>query len=782
MLSMAGGVSLLATCGGDSLKLFDVSVEAGDPCSFQYTPTPASQINCAKWNHTNLVVASAGEDRKISLWMKNGQSVTTVSQSVNDGGDYVDESILAICFSSKGSRYLCSGGTGKVVRIWDLQRRRCIKWLKGHTDTITGVTYNCKDEHLASISLKGDLILHNLASGARAAELKDPHEQVLRVLDYSRSSRHILATAGDDGSVHIWDTISRSPKISWLKQHSAPTSGVCFSPSNDKIVVSVGLDKKLYLFDPAVRKPVFCVPSEAPFSSLAFKDDGLTVAAGTNNGRVVFYDIRGRPQPFTILRAYNASEAVTSLCWQWSKPTLVNEVNCSLEAALLGGTGEDSILMPDPLPASTNSSHGYTSMPAASARTSGRLAFSTTDSSPMGVVSPAKRSPAEESQDGNHLWTNGTVSRLQTSNNFNFKDDMEVFSPLVDVQPITPSVGGFWDNRDDLKKEGTISDNSRKPAWVPSPSSSLRRYPSIEELGPESYLSFERKSSLRQEDSQMRNSSPKLATPPPGISLKGDRSPSVTPPEAWGGDLQMDKFSIRQHSVHNISRFSSSSPLDSGSILSSTVSSVTQDRLPSIISGIPDLSTNVNLTTSQTAGIAFTNTENAASSETLPSLTINGVSSSLISKHTTGQSNSDISTSMPMGLPKKYMAYVDRKANSSLSRGISFPGDGSLPIAGSPKQKKTGAEKRDDRNSLDTNMDGKKELENIAHIRPDVSSTTVSNIPINLEHSQQGHSSFALQLVQRTLEESLGSVQRAIHEDVQNLHLELLRQFHLQQV
>lgn len=68
------------------------------------------------------------------------------------------------------------------MRIWDLQRKRCIKWLKGHTSTITGVMYNCKDEHLASISLSGDLILHNLASGARAAELKDPNEQVFSLL------------------------------------------------------------------------------------------------------------------------------------------------------------------------------------------------------------------------------------------------------------------------------------------------------------------------------------------------------------------------------------------------------------------------------------------------------------------------------------------------------------------------------------------------------------------------------------------------------------------------
>ena len=57
-------------------------------------------------------------------------------------------------------------------------------------------------------------------------------------------------------------------------------------------------------------------------------------------------------------------------------------------------------------------------------------------------------------------------------------------------------------------------------------------------------------------------------------------------------------------------------------------------------------------------------------------------------------------------------------------------------------------------------------------------------MPNEQQQQQQGvgATGFALQLVQRGLEESLGAVQRAIHEEVQNLHLELLRQFHIQQV
>lgn len=86
---------------------------------------------------------------------------------------------MAINFGNKGSRYLCSGGSERVVKIWDLPKKCCIKKLSGHTDAITGVVYNFKDEHLASISLKGDIIIHNVSSGSRASELKDPNRQVI---------------------------------------------------------------------------------------------------------------------------------------------------------------------------------------------------------------------------------------------------------------------------------------------------------------------------------------------------------------------------------------------------------------------------------------------------------------------------------------------------------------------------------------------------------------------------------------------------------------------------
>ncbi|CAA6669413.1 unnamed protein product [Spirodela intermedia] len=709
--------ALLATCGGDTVKLFDLTVDSGDPCALSYVPTSGSHVNSVKWNHTNLVVASAGEDKKITLWRKNGQSMGTVPVSDSDAGDNISESVSAINFSHKGSRYLCSGGSSHIVRIWDLQRKRCIKWLSGHTDTITGVMYNCKDEHLASISLKGDIILHNLASGARAAELKDPSEQVLRVLDYSRLSRHILVTAGDDGSIHLWDTTARSQRfMSWLKLHSAPITGVCFSPSNDKLIASVGLDKKLYMLDSGSKRPASCTPHEAPFSSLAFRDDGLILAAGTNTGRVVFYDIRGKPQPLTLLRAYNSFEAVTSLCWQRSKPVVVNE-NCSSEIALLGSAGEDSVLMPDPLPSASSST---LSAAAAAAATLARgLSSATGTATTASYLSASEVTPFRS-----QIWTGGSLLKLQAPrNSHKLKDDMDVFSPLVDVQPITPSLGNWWDDKDEAKKDGLAGEKR----------STLRDF----ETHPIS--DWRSTSSSSQEDVP---SSFSQSSDAPLASSRSESSSAMTS-EAWGSNALPDKLTSRRQPP-SLSRFVPSSLQDSSD--------------PSSFSFMSSL-----------AGASFSTSSNFLGnppviSEPSTASRLGSVSASLAAKTLAAQANVDLPGASSSALPRRFPSSAD----------------GSVSAGSSPTSKKTGTETREEiTSSLLSKNESLSVVRNSSH--PGVGAQFQPSMPHSAEQLQ-GSSSFSLQLVQRTLEESLGSLQLSIHEDVRNLHIELLRQFHMQEV
>ncbi|XP_060210775.1 protein NEDD1 isoform X2 [Lycium barbarum] len=645
--------NLLATSGGDTVKLFDLSLEPRDPCILSYIPSPGFQVNSLKWNHTNLVVASAGDDKKISLWRKNGQSLGTVPMAGNDGGDNIEESISTINFSSKASRYICSGGSGQVVRIWDLQRKRCIKWLKGHTDTISGVMYNCKDEHLASISLNGSLILHNLASGAKAAELKDPNGQVLRVLDYSKISRHLLVTAGDDGSIHLWDTTGRSPK------------------------------------------------------------------------------------------------AVISLCWQRAKPVIVNENNCTTEMALLGSAVEDSILMPDPLPTMVSSSL-TSSMTTSGSRTTVRSGSVDSFSFPAGITGSTSGtlgvSPSEETPIRSSLWKGGSLARLHAPRNF--KDDMEVFSPLVEVQPITPSLDKLWDDQEGFKKDFDKKSSLLLPSSL--------RFPLSVEGGNENRPIFDWKSSPlpKQDDA----SSAQLSS----TSVSSHDSSSITPPEAWGGERLSDRLSHLRQSGNMPSRFaiSTSGPLAQGTMLSGL-----QDTFPATQSISSLTSSSLSL-----ANLRIKENSNEetslGSSEHFPS---SSTSFSVGTKGVTGQGTLDST----MSLPRRFSSYAERISTAP------YFSDGTLSV-GSPKIKKTGAETREELlNSLLSRSDTSSATAAGAFqaMNGEIKQSQKSTVP----ELQQG-SSFTLQLFQRTQEETLSSLQKSIHEDMRNLHLDILRQFHMQEM
>lgn len=156
-------------------------------------------------------------------------------------------------------------------------------------------------------------------------------------------------------------------------------------------------------------------------------------------------------------------QAIVNLCWQRTKPVVVNEKNCTAESALLGGSSEDSVLMPDPLPSVAVSKFSSTSVLPS-------LRASNISGSSISITSNI--STADETPHKSRLWTGGTLPKLQAPrSSYDLKDDMDVFSPLVDVQPITPSLGSWWNDNDEMKKDQTFAD--KKSTLF----SSSRRYP-----------------------------------------------------------------------------------------------------------------------------------------------------------------------------------------------------------------------------------------------------------------------------------------------------------------
>lgn len=63
----------------------------------------------------------------------------------------------------------------------------------------------------------------------------------------------MLATISDSGTLSLWDTKEKKI-LKTFQDHRAPATGLAFSPLNDMLLCSTGLDKKIIFYDVTGRK------------------------------------------------------------------------------------------------------------------------------------------------------------------------------------------------------------------------------------------------------------------------------------------------------------------------------------------------------------------------------------------------------------------------------------------------------------------------------------------------------------------------------------------------
>lgn len=91
----------------------------------------------------------------------------------------------------------------------------------------------------------------------------------------------------------IWDTNTIDLYHAFEKfKHTKACYGVVFSPTNELLLCSAGLDKKIQFFDIAEKKNVKSISAHEPISCLSFYIDGFTIAAGTLSGQIYVYNLK----------------------------------------------------------------------------------------------------------------------------------------------------------------------------------------------------------------------------------------------------------------------------------------------------------------------------------------------------------------------------------------------------------------------------------------------------------------------------------------------------------
>ncbi|XP_014379230.1 protein NEDD1 [Alligator sinensis] len=288
----------------DDVKIWDSSsitvVEQFNP----HSSSPTVSSLCWGSNNNFLVTASDGGD-KIVVSSCKGKPVPLFELA--EGAQQT-----CVCLNSS-SMYIASGGLDNTVNIWDLKSKRLHRCLKDHKDEVTCVKFNWNDCYIASGSLSGEIILHSVTTNLSSTPFGHGGSQPIRHLEYSSFKKSLLGSVSDSGTVTLWDVNGQIPCHNFENVHKAPSSEICFSPVNELLFITIGLDKRIILYDTSSKKLLRTLVAEAPLTAIDFMPDGTTLAVGSSRGKIYHYDLRKLTSPVKTVGAHKTSVKCISL-------------------------------------------------------------------------------------------------------------------------------------------------------------------------------------------------------------------------------------------------------------------------------------------------------------------------------------------------------------------------------------------------------------------------------------------------------------------------------------
>ena len=255
------GESIIAGIGDGSVRLWDIERQEVVK-SFQ---AHDGNVWNVKLHPTKDFVATAGDDALVKLWdsktfelihtWKADNTVRGLAFSPTDervliagdrggtihvydiqSGEEIkshshDGAILGVSFSHDG-KLIASGGSDKIVRIFEAETFDQRQTLSGHPGPIYSVAFAQQGPLLASVGFKEDILVWNAETGENVQTFQSDNGDNWGVA-FCQSQRY-LATSGQGGTAQLWDVTAGS-KITTLRGHSSAVHYVAIDSQNKRI-------------------------------------------------------------------------------------------------------------------------------------------------------------------------------------------------------------------------------------------------------------------------------------------------------------------------------------------------------------------------------------------------------------------------------------------------------------------------------------------------------------------------------------------------------------------
>ena len=253
----------------------------------QVVPGPVNQVQSAAWRSDGKILAAAGGEPGQSGEIVLLDAATWKPIRVLRGHTEVVYSVAW----KPNSEEMATCSLDKTVRIWNTKTGECLRTIKDHADSVFGVAYSPDGKLLATASADRSAKLFETVTWKRVASLTAHQDAVTRVA-FNRDGT-LLATAGADRQIRIWRVKIGDMENPQHTQYEDDVINDCaFSPDGNWLALGAS-DNRVKLFDGegAQIKHEMREPTDWVYS-VAFSRDSQTFAAGTQDGRVLFWSAK----------------------------------------------------------------------------------------------------------------------------------------------------------------------------------------------------------------------------------------------------------------------------------------------------------------------------------------------------------------------------------------------------------------------------------------------------------------------------------------------------------
>jgi len=226
------------------------------------------------------------------------------------GHSGVLSSVNAIAVSPDGNT-LASGGDDKNIKLWDLDTKKVLANLSGHSQPVTSVAFSPNGQILATASDDKTIKLWQIETLEEICTLSG-HSHTVKSVAFSPNGQ-ILASGSWDKTIKLWD-VNTGTEICTMTGHQLQVNSVAFSPQGE-ILASASYDRTIRLW----QIPIFadlhkkfknrpCYSLLSTFSghawavlTVAFSPDSQILATGSDDNTIKLWEVNTGQLIYTLV-------------------------------------------------------------------------------------------------------------------------------------------------------------------------------------------------------------------------------------------------------------------------------------------------------------------------------------------------------------------------------------------------------------------------------------------------------------------------------------------------